>query len=85
MIEFIVPAVDDRLALCDVADRFLPAIARGEAAAFHDAASGEADESRVHVVEQLHEIFAQAVGTVLPRVDRNSETMSRSTEPASSR
>jgi hypothetical protein len=71
LVELIVPATDDGLPLSsDVAHGGLPAIARGELAAFDDAAAGKAQEAGVHVVEQLHEVFAQAVGAaVLPGVD----------------
>ena len=67
-IELVVPAVDDRPALGDIAHRGLPAVASHQAAAFDDAAAGKADESRVHIVEQLHQVLAQAVGAVVPRV-----------------
>ena len=69
LVEFVVPAVDDGLSLGDVADGRLPAIARGEQAAFDDAAAGEAQKAGMHVVEQLDEVLAKAVGAVLPGVD----------------
>src|SRR5581483_8216742 len=69
VVEFIVPAIHDGLAFCNIAHRRLPAITVDQAAALHDAPSGKAKKSRVHVSEELNEIFAKAVGTVLPCID----------------
>ena len=68
-VELVVPAIDDGLSFGDVADGGLPAIAGDELAALDDAASGEAEEAGVHVVEQLDEVFAEAVGAAFPGVD----------------
>ncbi len=68
-IEFVVPAIDDGLAFGNVADRGLPAIARGQQAALDDAAAGKAQKAGMHVVEQLDQVLAQPVGTVLPGID----------------
>ena len=67
-IEFRVPAIDDETALVEIADRGLPLVTLLQVSAFDDAAAGKTQEPGLHVFQQLHEIGAQAIRPVLPRV-----------------
>ena len=68
--ELVVPAVDDQRALGGIADRRLPLIASVEESALDDAASGKAQEPRLHVLQQLNQVLPQPVLAALPRVLR---------------
>ena len=65
--KFIVPAVDEQLAIFDRTDGILPLVTPVQHAAFDDAAAGEPQEAGLQVREHLHHVRAQAAGAVLPR------------------
>ena len=68
--KFVVPTVDQQLALGDRADGFLPLITLVQFAAFHDASAGEPHEAGLHIRQPLHHVGAQTAGTILPRLLR---------------
>src|SRR5262245_12083327 len=70
MPELGVPAIDDQAAIREVADCSLPLIARLQMPRLDDAAAGEAQKARLQVAEQLSQIGAQPVRTILPGLFR---------------